>query len=86
LDAEEQIKCGQKKYAYVIFEKAGSSFSTLSMSQKLAFTITEIDVDTEEEMGSYEEDYSQLQDTVLSTKDYLSGLALGEGQFKTLWD
>ena len=41
---------------YVIL-KSQSDDSTCKISQKLSFTITEIYVETEEEVGSYEEDY-----------------------------
>jgi hypothetical protein len=44
----------------------------------LNFTITEIDVDTQEEVGSYEEDYS-LPDTVVLSADYLSGMFMPQG-------
>lgn len=48
--------------------------------------ITEIDVETEDDLGSYEEEYSQLQDLVLSTKDYLKSMVIPTGQYKDSWD
>ena len=45
-------------------------YPTCKIQQKLNFTITEIDVDTEEEIGSYEEDYD-VPDVSLSTRDYV---------------
>ena len=41
------------------------------------FKITEIDVDSQDEIGSYDEEYDQLQDLSLSTKDYLKGFPIG---------
>lgn len=53
------------KFVYVVLARdAENEYPTCKISQKLTFTITEIDVDTEDEIGSYEEDYS-VQDVQL---------------------
>lgn len=61
-------------------------YPSLTVEQKLAFTITEIDVETEDDLGSYEEEYTELQPLALATKDYLSSLAIPQGQFKESWE
>ena len=58
LSEGEQIKSGVTKFVYVVLQRDNSAdYPTCKIQQKLNFTITEIDVDTEEEIGSYEEDY-----------------------------
>lgn len=47
--------------------------------------ITEIDVDTEEDMGSYEEEYTNVWDVALTTKDYL-GPSVIMKSFKECWE
>lgn len=47
-----------------------SGEGTCKISQKLSFTITEIDVDTEEEVGSYEEEY-EFPDVNVAVRDYV---------------
>jgi len=62
---------------YVIL-KSQSENGTCKISSKLTFTITEIDVDTEEEVGSYEEDY-ELPDVQINIRDYVHVEALAQG-------
>ena len=64
----EQIKNGDLKFLYVILKNSGEG--TCKISQKLSFTITEIDVDTEEEVGSYEEEY-EVPDVNVAVRDYV---------------
>ena len=47
--------------------------------------ITEIDIDTEEDIGSYEEDYD-VPDTVLGVRDFVKPEILPQGQFKDYWE
>lgn len=55
----ETIKSGELRFVYVVMARDPSvDHPSCKISQKLTFTITEIDVDTEDEVGSYEEDYS----------------------------
>jgi len=45
------------------------------------FKITEIDVDSQDELGSYDEEYTQVTDLELSTKDYLRSMVIPTGQY-----
>lgn len=47
--------------------------------------MTEIDTQTEEEVGSYDEDYS-VQDVSLILSDYMLQEQLPQGQFKEIWE
>ena len=47
--------------------------------------ITEIEVDSQDELGSYEEDYA-LEDMQLVVRDYVRPYVLPQGQFKEAWD
>lgn len=87
LHEEDQIKFNDKKFAYVILNKAEgqNEFPHITISQKLTFKITEIDVDTEEELGNYEEEYDNIQDLVLSTKDYINSSNITRS-FKESWE
>jgi hypothetical protein len=44
----------------------------------LSFLITEIDVDSKDELGSYEEDY-KVEDLALAVKDYIRHHTLPHG-------
>ena len=48
-------------------------------------TITEIDVDTEDEVGSYEEDY-ELSEVSVAISDYIKADLIPQGQFKDFWE
>ena len=55
----EVIKSGSIKFLYIVMQRDPLvEYPSCKISQKLFFTITEIDTDTEEEIGSYEEDYA----------------------------
>ena len=58
----------------------------MKVSQILNFTITEIDVDTQDELGEYDEEFTSIEACVLGTKDYLRAAALPDGKFKEAWD
>jgi len=62
-----------------------SPFPLTKISQKLALKITEIDVDSGEELGSYPEDYA-LDEVAVAVKDYVVAQALPQGTFKDAWD
>jgi hypothetical protein len=51
----------------------------------LTFTITEIDIDSKDELGAYEDDYA-LDDLSILVRDYIKPLALPLGTFKDNWD
>ena len=58
LPEEEQIRPQEIKYLYMVLQRLEQEqFPSCKVQQKLTFTITEIDADTEDEIGSYEEDY-----------------------------
>lgn len=87
LEPSEQIKYNEKKYVYLILTKQNCEhpFPQAKISQKLAFTITEIDVDSKDELGSYEEDYD-LKELQLAVRDYLTPEVIPAGNFKTVWE
>mmetsp|Transcript_34318 Transcript_34318/g.25390 ORF Transcript_34318/g.25390 Transcript_34318/m.25390 type:complete len:80 (+) Transcript_34318:1491-1730(+) len=70
----DSIKYSQTKYLYVVVSKHKSQhpFPQFKLSQKFVLTITEIDVDSQEEQGSYEDDYT-LDDVHLLIRDYIGG-------------
>ena len=84
LNEEDQIKYNEKRYVYVILDKSActTTYPSLKISQKLTMKITEIDVESQDEFGSYEEEYAQLSDLIISTKDYLKSMVIPTGQYK----
>lgn len=88
LHEEDQIKFDEKRFAYIILsrESATNAYPHLTISQKLTFKITEIDVDSQDEIGSYEEEYDSIYDLKLSTKDYIRSLDLPKDTFKSQWE
>jgi hypothetical protein len=86
LNEDDQIKFNEKRYTYVILNKDNSQkeFPHLNISQKLSIKITEVDADGEEE-GSYEEEYTNVWDLVITTKDYL-GPSVIMKSFKECWE
>lgn len=52
----------------------------------MTFKITEIDVDSQDELGSYEEEYDSLYDLKMGTKDYIRSLELPKDTFKSNWE
>jgi len=62
LNEDDQIKYNERRYVYVILDKSASTavYPSLKISQKLTMKITEIDVESQDDLGSYEEEYSQL--------------------------
>ena len=55
----DSIRSGEKKFVYLILDRTQSTeaYPQAKIQSSLNYTITEIDVDTEEEVGSYEDDY-----------------------------
>lgn len=84
----ESIKNEETKYVYAILNRQNCQQSypiVNKIKQGLSFTITEIDVDTEEEQGSYDEDYD-LDDACVAVRDYMKADLIPSGQFKQFWD
>ena len=71
LSPNDTIRNGDLKFLYVIISNPQqSAVSTCKVQQKLKFVITEIDVDTEEEIGSYEEDYD-FPEVSIGVRDFI---------------
>lgn len=85
--SEDSIKYNEKKYVYAVLtkEECEHPFPQGKVSQKLTFKITEIDVDSKDELGSYEEEYA-LEPMHILVKDYLTAAPLAAGQYKGLWE
>ena len=66
-------------------QKCDHPFPLAKIQQKLAIKITEIDVDSQDELGSYDEDY-KLEEVSIAVKDYIKNYPLGVGQFKDAWE
>lgn len=64
LHEEDQIKFNEQRFTYIILstQDSSTSYPTLKINSKLTFLITEIDVDSQEELGSYEEEFDQIQE------------------------
>jgi len=60
-------------------------FPLAKINQKLSIKITEIDVDSQDELGSYPEDYS-LDEVNIAVRDYIKAYPLPQGQFKDAWE
>lgn len=76
----DQIKFNERRYVYAILTKEDCQhpFPQAKLHQKLQIKITEIDIDSQEGLGSYEEDYS-LDEVQIAVKDYITPYALGTG-------
>ena len=87
LKDSDTIKFNEKKYLYAILTKQDCEhpFPQAKITQKLQLTITEIDVDSKDELGSYEEDYD-LEAMHILVKDYLAPAVQPQGHFKGIWD
>lgn len=55
----DSIKYADQKFVYLICDRSSCSaeYPICKIEQSLSMTIAEVDLDTEEEVGSYEEDY-----------------------------
>ena len=58
----------------------------MKIAQKLVMQVTEIDVETQDELGEYEEEFTQIQDLVITTKEYLKAADVPSGRFQDEWD
>ena len=57
--SNQTIKYNDKKYLYAVLSRDNCThpFPQAKIAQKLQIKITEIDIDSKDEIGSYEEDY-----------------------------
>jgi hypothetical protein len=71
----------------VVLTKQGCEhpFPLAKINQKLSIKITEIDVDSQDELGSYPEDYA-IDEVSIAVKDYIKAYSLPLGSFKDAWD
>lgn len=77
---EQAIKFGQTSYLYAVLSKkeCNHPFPIGKISQKLSMKITEIDIDSQDELGSYEEDYV-LDDVSIAVRDYVKAYPIPQG-------
>lgn len=77
------------KFVYVCFDtracQGEEALPSFKINLSLNFTITEIDVETEDEVGSYEEDYT-LPETVVKNSDYIKGQYIPAGAWMQKWN
>jgi len=80
LPSGDSIKVADQKFVYLILDRsrASSAYPQAKIKQALSMTITEIDVDTEEEVGSYEEDYD-LNEVSVAIRDYIKADLIPNG-------
>ena len=78
---EDQIKFMEKRFAYIILSRDSNitQYPHLKISQKLTFLITEIDVESKDELGEYDEEFTAIQDVIISTKDYIKANEIANG-------
>ena len=83
----DSIRVADQKFVYLILDRAAcqSAYPTAKIKAALTMTITEIDLDTEEEVGSYEEDYD-IPEVSVAIRDYIKADIVPQGQFKDLWE
>ena len=88
LNEDDTIKYNEKRFAYVILsnENCQTPYPHLKISQKLQMQVKEIDVESQDELGEYEEEFTQIQDLSISTKEYLKAADLPTGKFQEEWD
>lgn len=77
----------EQKFVYLVLDRTQSQveYPTAKIKANLTMTITEIDVDTEDEVGSYEEDYD-LNEVSVAIRDYIKADLIPTGQFKDFWE
>jgi|LauGreDrversion4_2_1035121.scaffolds.fasta_scaffold3050895_1 hypothetical protein len=71
----------EKRFAYIILSRDRNltQYPHLKISQKLTFLITEIDVESKEELGEYDEEFTAIQEVIISTKDYIKANDIPNG-------
>lgn len=88
LHEDDQIKYNEKRFAYVVLDldNASTKYPHLTISQKMLIKITEIDIDSQDELGSYDEEYTTISDLKLSTKDYIHSQIIPKDNFNETWE
>ena len=82
--AGESIQNTDLKFLYIILKRT-EDLCLAKISQKLMFTVTEIDVESGDEVGSYEDDYD-IPDVQIQVRDFVRAEALALGGFKDMWE
>jgi coatomer protein complex subunit gamma len=69
---KHKSKAEEPSFVYVTVDKrnCADALPLFSISNNFTFTITEIDIDNEEEVGSYEDDYD-IPDVSVTSADYI---------------
>lgn len=83
----DKISVAEQKFVYLVLDRttASDAYPQAKIKASLSMTIAEIDVDTEEEVGSYEEDYD-LNEMSIAIRDYIKADLVPTGQFKDFWE
>ena len=83
----DSIKYADQKFVYLICDRANCTmpYPICKIEQSLSMTIAEVDLDTEEEVGSYEEEYP-LDSVQIAIRDYIKEDLIPTGQFKDFWE
>ena len=69
---DDYIAFNDQKYVYLLINRQSCAehYPTGKVQQKLTFVITEIDVDSQDEVGSYEEEYD-VPEVAIAIRDYI---------------
>jgi hypothetical protein len=88
LNEDDQIKYGEKRFVYVVLERSSEDICStyMNVEQILQITITEIDLDTQDELGEYDEEFTSIQPVTLGTADYLKAAIIPMGTYKEAWE
>ena len=80
LPDNDAIHVAELKFVYLVLDRTNCSspFPQAKVKASLSMTITEIDVDTEDEVGSYEEDYD-LTEVSVAIRDYMKSEVVPTG-------
>lgn len=83
----DSISVAEQKFVYLILDRsaASSPYPQAKVKSSLSITIAEIDVDTEEEVGSYEEEYD-IPEVSVAIRDYIKADLVPTGQFVQFWE
>lgn len=77
----------QIKFVYLLLDRTACTqpYPQAKVKASLSMMIAEIDVDTQDEVGSYEEDYD-INEVSVAIRDYIKADLVPTGQFKDFWE
>jgi hypothetical protein len=83
----ESISFNEQKFVYLIINRKQCTepYPVAKIQQKFTFLITEIDVGSQDEVGSYDEDYD-VPETQIAISDYIKPDLVPQGQFTQFWE